>query len=105
MGNLVKAQVSIWEEFHRPTVWRRDQGRCQGPHCRDKPVWSLPLDRAHIDHVRSGKLADNKVSGLRTLCRRCHALRADSRHRGMVANALRDGVIPPNWRELVWDDE
>ena len=37
------------------------------------------------------------------LCRRCHVLRADKRHRGMIANALRDGIIPPNWRELVWE--
>jgi hypothetical protein len=34
-----------------------------------------------------------------------HVLRADHRHRGMVANALKLGIIPPNWRELVWGDE
>jgi hypothetical protein len=48
-------------------------------------------------------LANNKFSNLRTLCRRCHVLRADMRHRGMVAAALRDGIIPWNWRELVWE--
>ena len=93
----------IWDT-QREQVWRRDKGRCQGPYCQDKPEWSLPLDQAHCDHIKSGKLADNKKSGLRTLCRRCHVLRADNRHRGMTAWALRDGIIPANWRGLVWDD-
>jgi hypothetical protein len=31
-------------------------------------------------------------------------LRADNRHRRMIAKALADGVIPPDWRPLVWDD-
>ena len=59
---------------------------------------------AHIDHIRSGKLGTNEMSNLRVLCRMCHVLRADNRHRGMISKALRDGVIPPNWRELVWED-
>jgi 5-methylcytosine-specific restriction endonuclease McrA len=63
----------------------------------------LKLTECHIDHIRSGKLAGNELSNLRTLCRRCHVLRADMRHRGMVASALRDGIIPFNWRELVWE--
>jgi 5-methylcytosine-specific restriction endonuclease McrA len=61
------------------------------------------LEAAEIDHIHSGKLATNKFKNLRTLCRRCHVLRADHRHAGMIASALRDGVIPPNWRELVWE--
>jgi 5-methylcytosine-specific restriction enzyme A len=32
-------------------------------------------------------------------------LRADRSHQGMIAAALRDGIIPANWRELVWDDK
>ena len=24
-------------------------------------------------------------------------------HRGMIAGAVKAGVIPPNWRELVWE--
>ena len=59
---------------------------------------------AHIDHIRSGKLAGNETSNLRALCRRCHVLRADMRHRGMISQALRDGIIPADWRELVWGD-
>ena len=43
------------------------------------------------------------MSNLRTLCRRCHALRADGRHRGLIYKALRDGRIPPDWRDLVWE--
>ena len=92
----------IWEDT-RERVWLRDRGRCQGPYCRDKPDWSLALDVCHIDHIKSGKLAGNELSNLRVLCRRCHVLRADKRHRGMIANALRDEIIPPDWRSLVWE--
>jgi 5-methylcytosine-specific restriction protein A len=67
--------------------------RCQVP---------LKLTEAHIDHVVSGKKGTNKLKNLRPLCRRCHTLRACHRHQGMIAQALADGVIPPNWRELVW---
>lgn len=59
---------------------------------------------AHVDHIKSGKLAGNELSNLRALCRRCHVLRADKRHRGMISKALRDGIIGPNWREEVWGD-
>lgn len=82
----------------RAIVWERDGGRCT--HC-GVPV---TLDTAHMDHRQSGITAGNQLSELRTLCRRCHVLRADPRHRGMIAEALADGIIPPNWRELVWSD-
>ncbi|NJO07766.1 MAG: HNH endonuclease [Chloroflexaceae bacterium] len=84
-------------------IWLRDEGRCQGPYCTDAPPWSVPLAQAHIDHIISGKLGSNADSNLRVLCRRCHVLRANKRHRGMIAAALRDGIIPPDWRTLVWD--
>ncbi|MEK7995831.1 MAG: HNH endonuclease signature motif containing protein [Planctomycetota bacterium] len=87
--------TELWQRTRR-RVWERDGKRCV--RC-GSPV---PLNKCHIDHVRSGKLGTNHFSNLRTLCRRCHALRADSRHRGMIAGALRAGAIPPNWRELVW---
>jgi 5-methylcytosine-specific restriction enzyme A len=87
----------VWTEIRRK-VWQRDNGECVRCHAE------LALDECHIDHIRSGKLADNGLANLRTLCRRCHVLRADMRHQGMIASALRDGVIPPNWRELVWED-
>lgn len=82
-------------------MWERDGGMCQYPPGKH-PV---PLRRAHIHHVRSGKLGTNALSNLRTLCPAHHALRADRRHRGLIWKALRDGIIPPNWRELAWDDE
>lgn len=86
----------VWAAI-RHQVWERDGRkcvRCGAP---------LTLKEAHIDHIKSGKLADNSLSNLRTLCRRCHVLRRDNRHRGMIAKALEDGIIPPNWRELVWE--
>lgn len=87
----------MWDDL-RLKVLARDGYQCV--RC------SIPLavDTAHIDHIRSGKLGTNALSNLRTLCRKCHVLRLDFRHRGMIANALRDGVIPPNWRELCWED-
>lgn len=94
----------VWCESIRPAVYKRDRGRCQGPYCKDKGDWSVSLETCHIDHVRSGKFGTNAMSNLRVLCRRCHVLRADMRHRGMVSRALEDGIIPPDWRKLVWDD-
>lgn len=94
--------IEVWQETRRK-VWERDKGHCQGPYCKDKPEWSLSLKKCHVDHIKSGKLGTNKLSNLRILCRRCHVLRADKRHRGMIAKALRDGIIPPDWRELVWE--
>ncbi|HQF63885.1 MAG TPA: HNH endonuclease signature motif containing protein [Anaerolineaceae bacterium] len=90
----------IWQQTRRK-VWERDGGMCQYPYGKH-PV---PLEEAHIDHIRSGKLGTNDMNNLRTLCRYHHVLRADPRHRGMIAKALADGIIPPNWRELVWGDE
>jgi 5-methylcytosine-specific restriction enzyme A len=87
----------------RNRIWLRDLGRCQGPYCQEKAAWSLTLSVCHVDHIKSGKLASNEDSNLRILCRRCHVLRADRRHAGMIAGALRDGVIPPDWRALVWE--
>ncbi|WP_188649077.1 HNH endonuclease [Marinithermofilum abyssi] len=87
----------IWLRL-REIVWQRDKKqcvRCQTP---------VTIQECHIDHIRSGKLGTNKLKNLRTLCRQCHVLREDFRHRGMIAKALKDGVIPPNWRELVWRD-
>lgn len=86
----------VWAELRR-LVWERDGGRCV--RCRAP----LTFETFHCDHIRSGKLGSNALANLRVLCRRCHVLRADNRHRGMIAAALRDGVIPPNWRELVWE--
>ena len=86
----------IWHETRRK-VWDRDGGVCA--HCGE-PV---SLRQCHIDHIKSGKYGTNDMDNLRTLCRRCHVLRIDMRHRGMIANALKKGIIPPNWRELVWE--
>jgi len=89
----------IWQET-RKRVWERDfdnGGICS--HC----LSSVTLEECNIDHIQSGKLASNHLDNLRILCRRCHVLRLDNRHRGMIAKALSDGIIPPNWRELVWE--
>lgn len=88
----------LWEPI-RAKVWERDKGRCT--HCGE-PVL---LSEAHIDHIRPlSKGGKNHISNLRTLCRRCHVLRSCRSHQGMIASALRDEVIPPDWHGLVWDD-
>jgi 5-methylcytosine-specific restriction enzyme A len=93
----------LWRQTRR-RIHQRDKGRCQGPYCADKPPWSLPLHKAHVDHIRSGKLGSNADDNLRLLCRRCHVLRLDGRHRGMISKALADGLIPPDWRRYLWED-
>ncbi|NTU85671.1 MAG: HNH endonuclease [Chloroflexales bacterium] len=93
----------LWNQIRRQ-VWERDGGRCRGPYCRNAPP--LPLSEVHIDHiVPISAGGSNALRNLRTLCRRCHTLRAGHAHAGMIAAALRDGVIPPDWRALVWDDD
>ena len=86
----------IWYETRRK-VWERDGGKCF--HCETPSA----LNECHIDHIRSGRASGNELTNLRVLCRRCHVLRKDFRHRGMIAKALADGIIPPNWRDLVWE--
>lgn len=92
-----RSPSEIWREL-RKIVWLRDNKCCV--RC-NKP---LKLSECHIDHIKSGKLGTNKLSNLRTLCKTCHVLRYDFRHRGMIHKALQQGIIPPNWRELVWED-
>ncbi|MFF0566009.1 HNH endonuclease, partial [Bacillus velezensis] len=91
--------LEVWRQNIRPIVWNRDKKKCVRCHI------SLTLKECHIDHIISGKSGSNKIKNLRTLCRRCHVLRSDIRHRGMIASALKDGVIPENWRDLIWDED
>lgn len=87
----------VWRETRRK-VWGRDGRRCV------RCLMPQRLDECHIDHIKSGKNAGNEMPNLRTLCRYCHVLRADIRHRGMIGKALQDGTIPADWRGLVWED-
>jgi 5-methylcytosine-specific restriction enzyme A len=88
----------IWFKKTRPLIWKRDGHKCT--RCGK----NVTLEECHIDHIVSGKFGTNHHDNLRTLCRRCHVLRADFRHQGMISKALKDGIIPPNWREHVWED-
>jgi len=88
--------LEVWRET-RLKVLQRDDYRC----VRCKEI--VTVKTAHVDHIISGKRGTNHLSNLRTLCKRCHVLRADNRHRGMIARALKEGVISENWRELVWE--
>ena len=87
----------IWNAT-RLRILERDGYKCM--RCNKDVLVST----AHIDHIKSGKLGTNHDSNLRTLCRRCHVLRSDHRHRGMIAKALFDGLIDKNWRSECWED-
>jgi len=86
----------VWSSI-RKIVWMRDNKCCTN--CNTP----LSIDKCHIDHIISGKHGTNRINNLRTLCRRCHVLRSDTRHRGMIATALRDGIIPVDWRKHTWE--
>lgn len=87
-----------WVKVIRPAVWKRDNGTCQ--HYGKQ----VSLKVCHIDHIQPvSKGGSSNLENLRVLCRRCHTLRACHSHQGMIANALKLGIIPPNWRELVWE--
>lgn len=88
--------LELWRRT-RERIWNRDGKRCI--RCQ----MAVKLNQCHIDHIRSGKNGSNCDDNLRTLCRRCHVLRVDFRHRGMIASALRDGIIDEHWREQVWE--
>lgn len=94
-----RLSAELWKHIRRQ-VWERDGGMCQYPY----GAHPVALADAHIDHIISGKRGTNALSNLRTLCRYHHVLRADQRHRGMLAQALANGLIPANWRVLVWDE-
>ncbi|MGI8385714.1 HNH endonuclease [Robertmurraya sp. P23] len=87
-----------WKKRIRPIIWRRDN--CSCVHCKKL----LTLKDCHIDHIVSGIKGTNKISNLRTLCRKCHVLRMDQRHRKMIYKALKDKVIPPQWRQHLWNE-
>jgi len=103
MGRIRRPPKEVWQET-RERIWGRDRGRCQGPYCQEKEIYSLAIEEAHIDHIvevsRGGRHGDEN---LRTLCRGCHTLRASPAHRGMISGALREGVIPADWRSRVWE--
>lgn len=82
----------------RRKIWTRDEGKCV--HC----LTTVSIRLCHIDHIKPiSEGGDNGQGNLRTLCRRCHVLRLNSKHRYMITKAINDGIIPPNWRELAWE--
>jgi len=88
--------TEVWRQL-RKIVWKRDNHKCV--RCNKE----VELNECHIDHIVSGMNGTNKIKNLRTLCRRCHVLRLDGRHRGMIAKALADGIIPSDYRPLMWE--
>ncbi|MFE6706350.1 HNH endonuclease [Bacillus thuringiensis] len=94
-----RTPYETWRINIRPIVWNRDNRKCI--RCKK----TVLLNDCHIDHIISGLRGDNRLQNLRTLCKRCHVLRADHFHRGMIAKALKDGIITADWRQYVWEEE
>lgn len=96
-------------DITRQRIHERDKGVCQSP--IDSPPkrnglcqWNVTLDKCHIDHVNplmSG--GSNHASNLRTLCPVCHSLRVDPKHRGMQTGMVKKGLLPIDWKRLVWE--
>lgn len=88
--------AETWKNNIRPIVWKRDKEKCV------RCGVTLKLTECHIDHIKSGIMGTNKIKNLRTLCRKCHVLRLDFKHRGLISSALKEGLISPNWRDELW---
>ena len=88
-------------------VWRETRVRVleRDGFCCVRCGVPVTVETSNIDHIRpiTHPLGNNRMENLRSLCRRCHVLRADPKHRGMIAKALEEGLIGPNWRTEVWD--
>lgn len=93
-----RTPTETWYKNIRPIIWKRDNGKCVN--CGIK----IGLKDSHIDHIISGLYGDNKLKNLRTLCARCHALRLDINHRGMIQSAIRKKLISADWRKFVWEE-
>lgn len=97
-----RLDITTWRKL-RKRVWLRDDKKCVQCVTEGRPHPEVSLRKCHIDHiVPLSKRGSNKMSNLRTLCRYHHVLRVDFAHRGMIAKALQDEIIPPDWRKLVW---
>ncbi|WP_199309667.1 HNH endonuclease [Synechocystis sp. FACHB-383] len=100
--------LEIWKHT-RAAVWKKSGGMCESPE-NGKPkktgvcMREVPYDKAHIDHIRpisSG--GSNHVSNLRTLCPVCHALREDRKHKSMRDKMNKNGLLPDNFADLIWN--
>ena len=97
LGQSAQKNPAQWQH-----LWVCDHGRCQGPYCRDKPAWSLALEACYVARLKSAPLNRETEATWHILCRRCYVLRADSLRVGLIASALGDDMLGPEWRALVW---
>lgn len=89
--------ASVWRQL-RIIVYKRDKGRCQ--HCGR----FVSLVDSDTDHIISGKRGNNRLVNLRTLCEVCHALRRDNRHGYLHWRLAKEGRLPSDWEDMLWDD-
>ena len=93
----------------RQRIFKRDEGLCQSPE-NSAPKKAGVCQReteinvCHIDHIRpisSG--GSNHHTNLRILCPVCHALREDMKHKGLRDKMVKNGLLPNNYKVLIWD--
>lgn len=101
--------LEIWKHT-RAAVYKQSGGLCESPENASPKkagvcMREVDYDKAHIDHIRplsSG--GNNHISNLRTLCPVCHALREDRKHKAMQDRMNKNGLLPDNYKSLIWDD-
>lgn len=85
-----------WNAHAGRAIWERDGRRCVRCDCE------LPDYR----DSRTDEVATGAEKHERTLCLPCYVLRGDAR-RWRTANIgamIAAGILPSNWRDLVWYD-
>ena len=88
----------------RHKVWERDGHTCVRCVEVGRPDPEVSLKECHCDHIKPLSMGgSNDMDNLRTLCRYHHVLRKSPSHRGLIAWGLKMGIIPANWRPLVWE--
>ena len=98
----------LWAKT-RVRIFKRDRGECQSPeYAHPKKVGlcqrKMSLSQCHIDHIIPlAKGGTNRANNLRVLCPICHALRADKTHAMLRLGMFADGLLPANYKNLLWD--
>lgn len=83
----------------RKQVYERDKGLCQYPNGQHP----IEYKEFHCDHiVPLSRGGNNGIDNLRVLCPYHHVLR-EVAHSQMIAWALRNEIIPADWRGLAWE--
>jgi 5-methylcytosine-specific restriction endonuclease McrA len=104
-----KRQPKEQWDITRKAVYKKSGGFCESPENAPPKkagvcMREVEIDKCHIDHIRpisSG--GSNHISNLRVLCPVCHALREDPKHKSMRDKMNKNGLLPDNFQNLIWN--